>query len=247
MKKFVFVSILICSIFSSCQRDHQDNEKKDPTPIGNKMICSGHHVNRYYKISDIFLRDDALKKDENGCYSTTLDFESSDFYGYRFPSETTNLFNKCAQKFEDTASEMRFPEDIDVGYALSCFIHSVEITSDTSFDEKHAAGASLNDLVEIDFATIYPCIKNGYSVEGLTGLLYPDAESIDQKYGIQAIKKRLDQLSVEELAMVYLHDRMQGAAESLPHTKKTGKNVYPSFYSGTNESGAYAYDQDSYR
>lgn len=47
------------------QQDPNKNNEGDPsvTPQG-EYICSGHQINRYYKISGLSIKEDALKKDQ---------------------------------------------------------------------------------------------------------------------------------------------------------------------------------------
>ena len=117
----VMVILLSCSQNAPApnQKDDQkdaNNEQQDPiknnegdpsvTPQG-EYICSGHQINRYYKISDLSIKEDALKKGQNGGYTMTVEFVTKNFYGYRKPVAEVSKFAQCAKKFGDTASRMR--------------------------------------------------------------------------------------------------------------------------------------------
>ncbi len=187
------------------QQDPNKNNEGDPsvTPQG-EYICSGHQINRYYKISDLSIKEDALKKDQNGSYTMTVEFVTKNFYGYRKPAAEVSKFAQCAKKFGDTASRMTFPEAIDLGFALSAFVSDVTITTAEDFDATHSAGSSLSDLVEIEYLTAYPSIKRNYAPTSLEGLIEPNVDYSDPRYGVQRVNKTLNKVSQDELAMVYL-------------------------------------------
>lgn len=180
------------------------NSSDPSTPPQGEYICSTHQVNRYYKISELSLKEEILKKDNNEGYPLTVAFVTKEFYGYRTPQVNLSKFAKCVEKFGDTASKMTFPEAIDVGFALSAFITDVRVTSAEAFDANHPAGASLTDIVEVQYLTAYPSIKRNYDPTGLEGLIEPNVDYSDPRYGVQRISKSLDKVSPEELAMVYL-------------------------------------------
>ena len=52
--------------------------------------------------------------------------------------------------------------------------------------------------------TAYPSIKRNYDPTSLEGLIEPNVDYSDPRYGVQRIKKTLNKVSQEELAMVYL-------------------------------------------
>ena len=174
------------------------------TPPQGEYICSGHQINRYYKISSLSIREDALKKDNHGNYVMTVEFVTNSFYGYRTPAAEVSKFVQCADKFGDNASKMTFPEAIDEGFALSAFVKNVTITTSDDFDATHPAASSLSDIVEIEYLTAYPSIKRHYDPTNLEGLINPNVGYTDPRYGVQRIRKTLDKVSEEELAMVYL-------------------------------------------
>lgn len=226
MKRVLSILILGAALFSCSQRgplggqnkvnkEQQDTTKNNEgenngstdgpnTPPQDEYICSGHQINRYYKISDLSIREDALKKDNHGNYVMTVEFVTNSFYGYRTPAAEVSKFVQCADKFGDNASKMTFPEAIDEGFALSAFVKNVTITTSDDFDATHPAASSLSDIVEIEYLTAYPSIKRHYDPTNLEGLINPNVGYTDPRYGVQRIRKTLDKVSEEELAMVYL-------------------------------------------
>ena len=153
MKRVLSILILGAALFSCSQRgplggqnkvnkEQQDTTKNNEgenngstdgpnTPPQDEYICSGHQINRYYKISALSIREDALKKDNHGNYVMTVEFVTNSFYGYRTPAAEVSKFVQCADKFGDNASKMTFPEAIDEGFALCAFKKNVTIaTSD---------------------------------------------------------------------------------------------------------------------
>ena len=226
MKRVLSILILGAALFSCSQRgplggqnkvnkEQQDTTKNNEgenngdtevpnTPPCDEYICSGHQINCYYKISDLSIREDALKKDNHGNYLMTVEFVTKNFYGYRKPVTEVSKFVQCANKFGDNASKMTFPDDIDEGFALSAFVKNVTITTSEDFDATHPAASSLSDIVEIEYLTAYPSIKRHYDPTNLDGLIEPNVGYTDPRYGVQRIRKTLDKVSEEELAMVYL-------------------------------------------
>ena len=226
MKRVLSILILGVALFSCSQRgplggqnkvnkEQQDTTKNNEgenngntdgpnTPPQGEYICSGHQINRYYKISALSIREDALKKDNHGNYVMTVEFVTNSFYGYRTPAAEVSKFVQCADKFGDNASKMTFPEAIDEGFALSAFVKNVTITTSDDFDATHPAASSLSDIVEIEYLTAYPSIKRHYDPTNLEGLINPNVGYTDPRYGVQRIRKTLDKVSKEELAMVYL-------------------------------------------
>ena len=226
MKRVLSILILGVALFSCSQRgplggqnkvnkEQQDTTKNNEgenngntdgpnTPPQGEYICSGHQINRYYKISALSIREDALKKDNHGNYVMTVEFVTNSFYGYRTPAAEVSKFVQCADKFGDNASKMTFPEAIDEGFALSAFVKNVTITTSDDFDATHPAASSLSDIVEIEYLTAYPSIKRHYDPTNLEGLINPNVGHTDPRYGVQRIRKTLDKVSEEELAMVYL-------------------------------------------
>ncbi len=226
MKRVLSILILGVALFSCSQRgplggqnkvnkEQQDTTKNNEgenngstdgpnTPPCDEYICSGHQINRYYKISALSIREDALKKDNHGNYVMTVEFVTNSFYGYRTPAAEVSKFVQCADKFGDNASKMTFPEAIDEGFALSAFVKNVTITTSDDFDATHPAASSLSDIVEIEYLTAYPSIKRHYDPTNLEGLINPNVGHTDPRYGVQRIRKTLDKVSKEELAMVYL-------------------------------------------
>ncbi|WP_449033071.1 hypothetical protein [Porphyromonas sp.] len=226
MKRVLSILILGVALFSCSQRgplggqnkvnkEQQDTTKNNEgennggtdgpnTPPCDEYICSGHQINRYYKISALSIREDALKKDNHGNYVMTVEFVTNSFYGYRTPAAEVSKFVQCADKFGDNASKMTFPEAIDEGFALSAFVKNVTITTADDFDATHPAASSLSDIVEIEYLTAYPSIKRHYDPTNLEGLINPNVGHTDPRYGVQRIRKTLDKVSEEELAMVYL-------------------------------------------
>ena len=186
------------------EEENNGNTEVPNTPPRDEYICSGHQINRYYKISDLSIREDALKKDNHGNYVMTVEFVTKNFYGYRTPVTEVSKFVQCANKFGDNASKMTFPEAIDEGFALSAFVKNVTITTSDDFDATHPAASSLSDIVEIEYLTAYPSIKRHYDPTNLEGLINPNVGYTDPRYGVQRIRKTLDKVSKEELAMVYL-------------------------------------------
>ena len=228
MKRVLSILILGVALFSCSQRgplggqnkvnkEQQDTTKNNegenngntdgpntPPQDEDEYICSGHQINRYYKISALSIREDALKKDNHGNYVMTVEFVTNSFYGYRTPAAEVSKFVQCADKFGDNASKMTFPEAIDEGFALSAFVKNVTITTSDDFDATHPAASSLSDIVEIEYLTAYPSIKRHYDPTNLEGLINPNVGHTDPRYGVQRIRKTLDKVSEEELAMVYL-------------------------------------------
>ena len=228
MKRVLSILILGAALFSCSQRgplggqnkvnkEQQDTTKNNegenngntdgpnpPPQDEDEYICSGHQINRYYKISALSIREDALKKDNHGNYVMTVEFATNSFYGYRTPAAEVSKFVQCADKFGDNASKMTFPEAIDEGFALSAFVKNVTITTSDDFDATHPAASSLSDIVEIEYLTAYPSIKRHYDPTNLEGLITPNVGYTDPRYGVQRIRKTLDKVSEEELAMVYL-------------------------------------------
>lgn len=226
MKRVLSILILGAALFSCSQRgplggqnkvnkEQQDATKNNEgenngntdgpnTPPQDEYICSGHQINRYYKISALSIREEALKKDNHGNYVMTVEFVTNSFYGYRTPAAEVSKFVQCVDKFGDNASKMTFPEAIDEGFALSAFVKNVTITTSDDFDATHPAASSLSDIVEIEYLTAYPSIKRHYDPTNLDGLITPNVGYTDPRYGVQRIRKTLDKVSEEELAMVYL-------------------------------------------
>lgn len=201
--------------------ENNGNTEVPNTPPCDEYICSGHQINRYYKISDLSIREDALKKDNHGNYVMTVEFVTKNFYGYRKPVTEVSKFVQCANKFGDNASKMTFPDDIDEGFALSAFVKNVTITTSDDFDATHPAASSLSDIVEIEYLTAYPSIKRHYDPTNLDGLIEPNVGYTDPRYGVQRISKILDKVSQEELAMVYLEPGNAVIEPKNPQDKNT--------------------------
>lgn len=244
MKRIILFYIAIIAMLFSCSQStptggqkEVNKEQQDPTknnegesngntevpntPPCDEYICSGHQINRYYKISNLSIREDALKKDNHENYVMTVEFVTKNFYGYRKPVTEVSKFVQCANKFGDNASKMTFPDDIDEGFALSAFVKNVTITTSEDFDATHPAASSLSDIVEIEYLTAYPSIKRHYDPTNLDGLIEPNVGYTDPRYGVQRISKILDKVSQEELAMVYLEPGNAVIEPKNPQDKNT--------------------------
>ena len=62
------------------------------------------------------------------------------------------------------------------GWVICEKICALTVTSSADWDSAHPAGASLNDLFDIDFYSIYPYIKRGFTGEVLTHQQKPLSE-----------------------------------------------------------------------
>lgn len=71
-----------------------------------------------------------------------------------------NGFCELADKYKDISFNR--PIAMFTGIALADTIESVNLTSDTDYDDMHPAGSSLDDIIKIKYKTSEPFIKSGY-------------------------------------------------------------------------------------
>jgi hypothetical protein len=144
----------------------------------------------YYDMEEISLKENY---DERECIDIYI---SNDYKlgGYGSTGTQKEVYDALCEKNND----MTYLRDFVIfdGYRpfqTSCIgvdFLSIDITSDSPFDEEHPAGVSLGDIVTFSSSSLKPYIDSGYTFTRDNGSVY------------HSIRKHLNELSQEDLILL---------------------------------------------
>lgn len=77
--------------------------------------------------------------------------------------EDGETYDKIKGKYGDTKSDWEVVNSEDIAYAES--IRSIEITTQSAWDDDHPAGSSLNDIFDVKYGTYRHFVDSGFTAE----------------------------------------------------------------------------------
>lgn len=179
MKK-IFSTLMIvasgCLFLGSCNHNNPTPNAPNEIPIRDEYIVTTHLINWYRTLSGIGVAEDIVYPQEDGTYRVALTYTFSEEFVYGRDSRQTQRIHEIAQKIGDTGSSYRMMEEAPSQISHTPQIKSLDIYSQEGFDSQHAAQASINDLVLLDYYSDYPFIKNNYSAQGLHNTIAPELD-----------------------------------------------------------------------
>lgn len=187
MKQTLYIlvlSILIMSL-SGCKIDGRNQF--------NKYYIRS-YIMEYFETSNVTLVPSSYY-----LYDITMEIRRGEVLcDYNDEGERKMLYETLSEKYGDTSFDrtVKIPYWITDPSAQAYSFVSIEITSDTDFDETHPTGTSLADLVMIHYRSIKPFIDSGY--EG-----YRD-NSDPSRYSTR-FDKHLSEIDADDLKLLYLH------------------------------------------
>jgi hypothetical protein len=178
MKQFILLISSVIYILASCSENKVIYDSKPVSPWGP---ASKNFVNAYVyptledaKTSYYIetwegVRADSFKLDESSLiiilYFNTPeeDITRERLYVNElwYQQEKVSMFRKLAIKNKDTS----FYQDGVFGSCLADPIESLNIVSDSDYDDAHPAGTSLNDIIYVEFRSATEFVESGYTNE----------------------------------------------------------------------------------
>jgi hypothetical protein len=177
MKQFVFLILPVIYLFNACNEVVINDDSPVDTPWGT---FSKNYVNAYIepKLSDTMTswyietweRERGSFKLEQPSLMLVFGFNTpeEDIIRERlypeelwYPQEKVYQFRELAKKNNDTC----FNRDGSFGGCLVDPVESINIVSDSDYDDVHPAGTSLNDIIYIEFRSATEFVASGYTDE----------------------------------------------------------------------------------
>jgi hypothetical protein len=177
MKKIMFLLLAVICLFTSCKEVVYDWDHPDKIPWGP---FSANYVTAYVypKLEDAkasyyienWESDRASFKLEEPSLMIILLFNTPEENVIRerlytnelwYPQEKVDKFKELAIKNNDTC----FNRDGVFGSCLADPVESINIVSDSDYDDAHPAGTSLNDIIFIEFRSATEFVESGYTDE----------------------------------------------------------------------------------
>jgi hypothetical protein len=148
MKKILLVLLIACGLVS-CLRE--------------KKVFLRSYIMSYYGIEGISLKEDSGERKSMSIYGTDAYFLGD----YKSTGTEKGVYDALCEKHGDMTFLRDFfirdgfgPHSTD---AIGVDFLSIDITSDSPFDEEHPAGVSLGDIVKLSSYSLKPYIDSGYT------------------------------------------------------------------------------------